>query len=178
MEDTNEKKELTEQEKEDLKKASKLEKDIKKEEGKKAKLGAEQELILKTPDGKDVDPEDYFFSTEEGIKEAKKRNLPTNYPYYFNKQCGRPVDREELIEVFHQIFDPKYKCLFYKSRDKELYIVVVPLKYAKFIGESHDSVHGDFQKHALSYVQEGSVSLDSLKLKLKRIHDNIRFGDK
>lgn len=74
-----------------------------------------------------------------------------------------------MIEVFVQYFPRKKGFLFYKMRDKEVYLVIVPLAYAKTISAANESRPGDFQRHALSFIGEGSVNLDTLKLKLERI---------
>src|SRR5690606_14570897 len=88
---------------------------------------------------------------------------------FFNKICGMPVDREELIEVFNQFFPKKKGFLFYKQRNAEVYLVIVPLKYATTISKANESRPGDFQRHAMSFINEGSVNIDSLKIKLGRI---------
>lgn len=128
-------------------------------------------LILKDVDGADVDQAEYFFPRleEENINGKVYKPSTETAPAYFNKICGYPVDREELVEVFNQFF-PRHKgFLFYRQRDKEVYLVIVPLKYATTISRSNESRPGDFQRHALSFINEGSVNVDSLKLKLGRI---------
>lgn len=129
------------------------------------------QLILKDVDGADVDQAEYFFPRleEETINGKVFKPSTETAPAYFNKLCGYPVDREELIEVFNQFFPRKKGFLFYRQRDKELYLVIVPLKYATTISRSNESRPGDFQRHALSFINEGSVNIDSLKLKLGRI---------
>lgn len=140
----------------------KEEKKIQAEAKKKADLDAKKtQLILKDIDGFDVDQEDYFFPD---LVTGKKDTAPS----YFNKICGYPVDREDLIEVFATFFPRKKGFLFYKARDKELYLIIVPLKYATTISKSNESLPGDFQRHAMSFIGEGSVNVDSLKLKLGR----------
>lgn len=140
------------------------------------------EVILKDIDGDDVDQEEYFWPRFE--KETVNKGLtnektfePTTQtaPTYFNKVCGMPVDREELIEIFLQYFPRKKGFLFYKQRNSEVYLIIVPLKYATTISRANESRPGDFQRHALSFVSEGSVNMDSLKLKLQRIakHSSI-----
>jgi hypothetical protein len=138
-------------------------------------------IILKDVDGDDVEQSEYFWPRLEkekvGIPPNEKILEPTTEtaPTYFNKSFGIPVDRDELIDVFVQYFPRKKGFLFYKLRDREVYIVIVPLKYAKTISRGNESRPGDFQKHALSFIAEGSVNIDSLKLKLQRIagHSSI-----
>lgn len=128
-----------------------------------------KKAILKNVEGKDMKEEDYFFKkTEKGGKA----------PDYFNKVCGLPVDREDLLEVFNKVFDKKDNILFYKTTNKEVYVVIVPLKYSTTVVDSNDSIDGDFQKHALSFIKEGSVNTDTMKLKLKRIVPFIKFSDR
>lgn len=117
-------------------------------------------IILKNTLGEEVKESDYFYkATKDGGKA-----LPS-----FNQVCGNPVDREDLIEVFNEIFDPKLNFLFYKAVDKEVYIIIVPLQYSPSVGKENDSIDGDFQKHAISFIGEGSVNIDTLKIKLKKI---------
>jgi len=146
-------------------------------EKKAAEEAKKKGLVLKDPDGADVDQADYFFPRleEETINGKVYKPSTDTAPAYFNKVCGLPVEREELVEVFHQIFPRKKGFLFYRKQDQELYIVIVPLKYATTISRSNESRPGDFQKHALSFINEGSVNVDSLKLKLGRIakHSSI-----
>jgi hypothetical protein len=128
-------------------------------------------LVLKDVFGNDVDEKDYFMpgKTTDG--------KVTYAPSYFNRACGYPVDREDLLEVFNKTFDPKKKILFYKLRDRELYIVIVPLKYSQEIGVQNDSMPGDFHKHAISFIGEGSVNLDTLRMRLKRVAATIKFEE-
>jgi hypothetical protein len=121
-------------------------------------------IILKNIAGEDMDPADYFF----------KGTVPSG----FNTFCGLPVDREDLVAVFNKIFDPKDNILFYKPKDKEVYIVIVPMKYSSIVGVENDSFEGDFQKHAISFINEGSVNLETLKSKLKRIVPFIKYSDR
>src|SRR6185312_17492599 len=143
---------------------------IKKENEKAAALAAKKaEIVLKDTSGEDVEQEDYFFpEIDEKTKEIKNKKTA---PSYFNRICGYPVtaDREEILEVFNLIFPPHKKFLFYKLRDKEVYLVIVPRKYAKTISKYNESMKGDFQKHAISFIGEGSVNLDTLKMRLTRI---------
>ncbi len=132
-------------------------------------------IILKDVDGDDVDQAEYFFPRVEkekvGIPPNEKTLDPTDQtaPAYFNKICGMPVDRDELIEVFLQYFPRSKGFLFYKARDKEVYLIIVPLKFATTISRANESRPGDFQRHALSFITEGSVNVDSLKIKLARV---------
>lgn len=138
-------------------------------------------VILQDIDGDDVEQSEYFWPRTEkekvGTPPNEKVLEPTSEtaPTYFNQICGMPVDREELISVFLQFFPRKKGFLFYRLRDREVYLVIVPLKYATTISAANESRPGDFQKHALSFIQEGSVNVESLKLKLGRIakHSSI-----
>lgn len=155
----------------------KAEEKIRKAQEKKAEEEARKnQIILRDVDGDDVDQADYFWprlvKEVVGEKTPYERTLePTTQtaPAGFNKWCGMPVDREELIEVFLQYFPRNKGFLFYKARDREVYLIIVPLKYAKTISAANESRPGDCQRHALSFIQEGSVNLDSLKLKLERV---------
>lgn len=169
--------------KQELLDQQKAEDKIRKAQEKKAEEEAKKnKVILKDVDGDDVEQADYFWprivAEKVGERTPYERTLEpsteTASPY-FNKQVGMPVDREELIEVFLQYFPRKKGFLFYKARDREVYMIIVPLKYAKTISAANESRPGDFQRHALSFIQEGSVNLDSLKLKLERIskHSSI-----
>ena len=117
-------------------------------------------IVLKNTLGKEMKEEDYFFGG---------RALP-----HFNKVVGLPVDREDLIEIFNKIFDPSLNFLFYKTLSKEVYIIIIPIKYSSVIGGFNNSIEGDFQKHAISFVGEGSVNPDTLKLKLKKIQGFVK----
>lgn len=150
-------------------------------EKKAAEQAKKHQIILKDVDGDDVDQADYFWPrlVKETIKtpSGEKTLEPTTEtaPVYFNKQCGVPVDDPDLIDVFVQYFPRSKGFLFYKTRGKELYLIIVPLKYATTISAANESRPGDFQRHALSFIVEGSVNIDSLKLKLARIakHSSI-----
>jgi hypothetical protein len=120
--------------------------------------------ILKNTLGKEVEEEDYFFGGEA--------------PVWFNKVCGMPVDREDLLEVFNKAFNPKDNFLFYKTVNKEVYVIIVPLKYSSNVSPDNDSMKGDFQKHAISFINEGSVNIDTLKTKLKKILPFVDFKDR
>jgi hypothetical protein len=120
--------------------------------------------ILKNTTGKEMDEADYFFGAEA--------------PVWFNKVCGAPVEREELLEVFNKIFSPKDDFLFYKTTNKEVYVIIVPLKYSTNVSPDNDSMKGDFQKHAISFINEGSVNTDTLKTKLKKILTFVDFKDR
>lgn len=153
----------------------------KQNEAKAAEEAKKNLVILQDIDGDDVDQADYFWPRLEkekvGIPPNEKVLEPTDQtaPVYFNKICGLPVDREELKEVFLQFFPRSKGFLFYRARDKEVYLVIVPLKYATTISRANESRPGDFQRHALSFIAEGSVNVESLKLKLARIakHSSI-----
>ncbi len=149
---------------------------IKQNEKKAAEDAVKNVVILKDVDGDDVDQAEYFYPrlVKEIINEKQPNEKilpPTDQtaPLSFNKTCGLPVDREELIDVFIQFFPRKKGFLFYKARDREVYLIIVPLKYAKTISAANESRPGDFQRHALSFISEGSVNIDSLKLKLERV---------
>lgn len=119
---------------------------------------------LKNTKGEDMKDEDYFFG---GV-----------VPAGFKGTCGSPVEREDVLQVFNKVFNPNDNILFYKQDDKEVYLVIVPLKYSDIIGEEENSIVGDFQKHAISFLNEGSVNLDSLKLKLERVKTHIKYSDR
>ena len=123
-----------------------------------------KKVILKNALGKEVPAADYFY-----------KNI---VPHGFEGTCGKPVDREDLIEVFHKVFKPKDNILFYKQTDKEVYLVVIPMKYSTSIGDFNDSVDGDFQKHAISFLNEGSVNLDTMRQKLERIKNFVDYSDR
>ena len=135
-------------------------------EEKKDKIVKEKvvKTILKNTSGKEVDIEDYFFG---GV-----------VPPGFKKDCGMPVDREDLLSVFNRVFKPEDNILFYKSLDKEIYLIIIPIKYSTTIGEYNNSIPGDFQKHAISFLNEGSVNLDTLKMKLSRIVKFVKYTDR
>lgn len=124
----------------------------------------EKKIVFKNTLGKEVPEEDYFFGGKA--------------PVGFEGSCGAPVDREDLLTVFNKAFKPEDNILFYKAKDKEVYIVIIPLKYSSSVGEESNSIDGDFQKHAISFINEGSVNIDTLKLKLKRIIPFIKFSDR
>lgn len=125
-------------------------------------------VVLKNTTGKDVKESDYFFS-----KSGNGKALSS-----FHRSCGYPVEREELLSVFDKIFDPKDNFLFYRTADKEVYIIIVPLKYSSSVSGENESSEGDFQKHAISFINEGSVNVETLKFKLKRIVPFVRYSDR
>jgi hypothetical protein len=137
---------------------------VSKSQEKRVEVMKNKDYILKNTAGKEVDAKEYFFGN--GIPPAR-----------FNESCGLPVEREDLVEIFNKVFDPKHDFLFYKTTDKELYIIIVPLKYSSSVGAENESVNGDFQKHAISFISEGSVNHDTLKAKLKRILPFVKFGN-
>jgi len=119
---------------------------------------------LKNTSGQDVKDEDYFFG---GVT-----------PPGFKGTCGNPVDREDLVAVFNKVFKPSDNILFYKQADKEVYIVIIPIKNSNEIGENNNSIIGDFQKHAISFLNEGSVNEGTLKGKLERIKKFVKYEDR
>lgn len=121
-----------------------------------------KKVIVRNLLGKEMDVADYFFNGTV---------LPS-----FDQICGKPVDREDLIEAFHKVFKPEHNFLFYKLVDKEVYLIIVPLKYSTTISRDHDSIDGDFQKHAISFINEGSVNVTTLIQKLKRILTFVNFS--
>jgi len=124
-------------------------------------------INLRNTLGEEVKEKDYFYAPKGG----------DTAPEYFNRECGQPVSREDILEVFHKIFKPSDNFLFYKVDDKELYVVIVPIKHAHTIGPDTDSIEGDFQKHALSFIQEGGMNLDTLRSKLLRVKSTIKMAD-
>ncbi len=130
-------------------------------------LKNKKKIILKNTLGEEVSQKDYFYSTK-GKETA---------PPYFHDVCGQPVEREDMLTVFNKIFKPKDGILFYKAMDKEVYIIIVPLKHSSIVGAQHNSVDGEFQKHAISFVSEGSVNLDTLKNKLTRVSSTIKIAE-
>lgn len=133
----------------------------KREEEKKKKV----KIVLKNTLGEEVPQTEYFYS-KSGKDSA---------PLFFTDSYGYPVDREDLLGVFNKVFKPKDGMLFYKARDKEVYIIIVPLKHSSTVGTGHDSIDGEFQKHAISFISEGSVNLDTLRNKLMRVASTIRI---
>ena len=125
---------------------------------------ASKKSILRNTSGKEVPESDYFFG---GV-----------VPAGFEGTCGKPVDREDLISVFDKVFNPADNILFYKQSDKEVYLVIIPIKNAITIGDFNNSMEGDFQKHAISFLNEGSVNLDTLKMKLQRINKFVKYSDR
>jgi hypothetical protein len=137
--------------------------EIIKEEKKKVEK-VEKKLVLKNTLGKEVSVDDYFFGGKA--------------PSGFEGTCGRPVEREDLLEVFNKVFNPNDNFLFYKALDKEVYLIIIPIKNSTTIGEYNNSLEGDFQKHAISFLNEGSVNVDTLKLKLKKILTFCKFSER
>ncbi len=128
------------------------------------KKAAKSKVVLKNTSGKEVPADDYFF---KGLISPG-----------FEGSCGNPVDREDLLAVFNKVFKPADNILFYKQSDKEVYLVIIPIKYSSLIGESNNSLEGDFQKHAISFLNEGSVNLDTLRQKLERIVKFVKYSDR
>jgi hypothetical protein len=149
--------------KKEVEKAEKKVADKKKaiEEAKKKQV----KIVLKNTLGEDVPQSDYFYS-DDGSDTA---------PHFFHQVCGYAVDREDMLTVFNRVFKPKDGILFYKVKDKEIYLVIVPIKHSSVVGASHNSVPGDFQKHAISFITEGSVNLDTLRNKLARVASTIKI---
>lgn len=129
-----------------------------------ARKSSTQDVKLFNTSGKEVEISDYFY----------KNILPSG----FVGTCGNPVDREDLLSVFNKVFKPEDNILFYKQADKEVYLVIIPLKYSDSVGDEHDSMDGDFQKHAISFLSEGSVNVDSLRQKLERIKKFVKYNDR
>lgn len=151
--------------------AKRLVEEAEKKAAKKRELDEEErkkkiKIVLKNTLGEEVPQTDYFFSSKG--KDAA--------PSFFSDSFGYPVDREDLLGVFNKVFRPKDGMLFYKAKDKEVYIVIVPLKHSSTVGASHNSVDGEFQKHAISFITEGSVNLDTLRNKLTRVASTIRIS--
>lgn len=128
------------------------------------KAVATKKTILKNSSGREVRESAYFFG---GVA-----------PTWFERTCGKPVDREDLLAVFNKVFKITDDILFYKQEDKEVYIVIIPIKYATTIGDFNNSLEGDFQKHAISFLNEGSVNLDTLRIKLERIQKFVKYTDR
>lgn len=124
--------------------------------------------IIKNTKGEIVPVENYFFANEGERAIA---------PPFFNKAMGYPVDREDLIEIFDKVFKPEDDFVFLKSRDKEVYGVLVPLKFTD-IGKEEEAVLGDSQFHAVSFIPDGSVNYDRLKLKLQQIATNLDYSNR
>ena len=136
-----------------------------KEEIKAAPIAAKKSgVVLKNVLGQDMDVRDYFY---KGV-----------VPSGFQNTCGLPVDREELLSVFNKVFKPSDNILFYKKRECEIYIVIVPLKYSASVGASQESLDGDFQKHAMSFITEGSVNSDTLRKKLEMMKKFVKYDDR
>lgn len=145
---------------------------LKENEAKAKEAEKNKMVIIKDVFGDDVDEADYFYGKNKDTGEEGDGKAPS----YFNKQCGMPVDREDLIVVFNRVFKPQYHFLFYKLRDREVYLVIVPLKHAHTIGGANESMPGDFQRHALSFIQEGSVNPESLRMKLERVLSTVKIN--
>ena len=133
-------------------------------------------LVLKDVSGNDVDEKDYFWPA----RDEKTKEITHYAPPYFQKYNGMPVTREDLITVFNKVFDPKDGFLFYKDINSELYLIIIPIKFATTVGADQNSIGCDFQKHAVSFINDGSVNLDTLRMKLERIKKSgtIKFGDR
>jgi len=127
--------------------------------------------ILKNTRGENVDVKDYFYA---------KPGETAIAPNFFNKACGLPVnplERPELIEIFDKTFKPQDNFVFLKARDKEVYSVLIPLKYTD-INSQEDCILGDYQLHAISFIPDGSVNFDKLKAELKKIATMIKYDSR
>jgi len=125
---------------------------------------AKNEVKLFNVLGKEVPKDEYFY---KGV-----------VPAGFFGTCGKPVDREDLINEFNKVFKLEDNILFYKQNDKEVYLIIIPIKYSTDIGDFNDSLEGDFQKHAISFLNEGSVNPDTLRIKLERINNFVKYSDR
>jgi hypothetical protein len=123
---------------------------------------------IKNSRGQDVPVEDYFYAVE-GQKAVA--------PGFFNKAVGFPSDREDLIELFDKVFKPEDNFVLLKSRDKEVYSILVPLKYAD-IGSKDDSVLGDYQVHAISFVTDGSVNYEKFTGWLLKVAQTTKYANR
>lgn len=124
------------------------------------------EITLKNTLLEDVDAADYFYNaTGDGGKPFGS----------FHKVCGYPVDRADLLNTFHKVFKPEHGLLFYKDMKKELYLVIVPLNKAKYVNAMNESKDGDYQRHAISFINEGSANPDSLLKKLEMVKKFVSF---
>ncbi len=133
----------------------------------------EHEVVVKNPiiknsQGEDVLVVDYFFAPEGETSIA---------PPFFNKSFGLPVDREDLVERFNKVFNPEDNFVFLKSMNKEVYGVLIPLKYTE-IGEQEDSILGDCQYHAVSFVLDGSVNYAKLDDFFKKVATRVGYSKK
>ena len=142
--------------------------------GSKAFIGKTKSLILKNTSGEDMDPKDYFFSDSSEAEAARIEKSGSLAPSYFNDIVGKPVEREDLIEVFDEVFNPKDNFLFYRCVEKEVYVIMIPLKFSQ-VNKENGALSGDIQKHAISFVMEGSANVDTLKMKLKRIAASLDY---
>lgn len=133
----------------------------------------ENKVVLKNVFGDDIDEADFFYNKDKDTGKEGNGKAPS----HFNKVCGFPVEREDMLVIFNRIFKPQHNFLFYKVLDKEVYLVIVPLKHAHTIGGANESLNGDFQKHAISFIGEGSVNLESLRMKLERVATTIKIND-
>ena len=139
--------------------------EVEKKETKKPTVSVKKsKIVLFNTSGKEVSAEDYFY----------KGTIPSG----FEGTCGKPVDREDLLAVFNKVFKPEDNILFYRQIDKEVYLVIIPLKYSVAVGDSEDSLEGDFQKHAISFLNEGSVNLDTLRQKLEKVTNFVKYTDR
>ena len=127
--------------------------------------------ILKNTRGENVEIKDYFYAKSGETAVA---------PNFFNKACGLPVnpmERPELIEIFDKVFKPEDNFVFLKSKNSEVYSVLIPLKYTD-INSQEDCILGDYQLHAISFIPDGSVNFDKLKAELKKIATMIKYDSR
>ncbi len=115
--------------------------------------------ILKNTRGQDVPVEDYFFA-----KDGEQAIAPS----FFNKAIGYPVDREDLVQLFDKVFKPEDNFVLLKDGYKEVYNILVPLKYSD-IGSKEDSILGDYQVHGVSFIMDGSVNYDKFATALLQV---------
>jgi len=164
MDNTTKQEEIKNVEQPEVKKPEVVKPEVEKPKVEEKGTKTKQKSILRNVLGKEVPEADYFY---KGI-----------IPAGFEGTCGKPVDREELVEVFNKVFKPSDNILFYKQADKEVYIIIIPIKYSIEVGDSNDSLDGAFQKHAISFLSEGSVNVDTLRQKLDRINKFVKYTDR
>lgn len=135
-------------------------------------------LVLKNTSGEEMDPVNYFYPFQVDDEKSGNKAGDVIIPPYFNKTCGMPVEREDLVEVFNEIFNPEDGFLFYKTMDKEVYVVIIPIQFSTEIGTKFNSQPCDYQKHSISFIVEGSANVDTLRAKLKRVANSIHYTNK
>lgn len=125
--------------------------------------------IIQNNKGEDVPLENYFF-----VNPGETIFVPN----YFNDAFGKPTDREDLIEIFDTIFKPEDNFILLKDKTKEVYNIMVPLKFSNEVNFAENSQTGDCQIHAISFITDGSVNHDKFKSALKKISSLIAYGNK